>query len=147
MALNSTIFLFLLLCCSVSGQAKTDDILGKWISTDKSVSVHVYKEGKIFKAKVIWFNERLGNGEPMNSRTDSHNPDPKLRDRKLIGMEILDGLLFNPIKQRWENGKIYDASSGRTWDSYIEIKEDGGMIVRGYWKWAWMGKTIYFDKI
>ncbi|WP_193812978.1 DUF2147 domain-containing protein [Kaistella flava (ex Peng et al. 2021)] len=124
-----------------------EDILGKWMATDKSVSVLVYKEGKAIRAKVLWFDEKLGNGQPINSRVDTRNPDPKLRNRKLIGMDILENLYFNTTKQRWENGKIYDASSGRTWDSYAEIKDDGQLIVRGFWKWQWIGKTLYFDKM
>ncbi|QOW09763.1 DUF2147 domain-containing protein [Kaistella flava (ex Peng et al. 2021)] len=144
---KSSIIFFLLLCHSVMGQTKMEDILGKWMATDKSVSVLVYKEGKAIRAKVLWFDEKLGNGQPINSRVDTRNPDPKLRNRKLIGMDILENLYFNTTKQRWENGKIYDASSGRTWDSYAEIKDDGQLIVRGFWKWQWIGKTLYFDKM
>ena len=79
-------------------QNKKDDILGKWMATDKSVAVNVYKEGNAFKAKVIWFDERLGSGSPMNSRVDSYNPDSNLRPRKIIGMDILKGLQFNSEK-------------------------------------------------
>lgn len=147
MLAKSSIIFFLFLFHCVIGQTKMEDILGKWMATDKSVSVLVYKEGKLIKAKVLWFDEKLGNGQPINSRVDSRNPDPKLRNRKLIGMDILENLYFNADKKRWENGKIYDASSGRTWDSYAEIKEDGQLIVRGFWKWQWIGKTLHFDKM
>ena len=144
---KSSILFFLLLFYTTPAQNRIDDILGKWMASDQSVSVYVYKEGKNFKAKVLWFDERLGNGKPMNSRIDSHNPDSSLRNRKLIGMDILNNLIFNSEKQRWENGKIYDASSGRTWDSYVEIKDNSQMCVRGYWKWPWIGKTLYFSKM
>ncbi|MDQ0477255.1 DUF2147 domain-containing protein [Chryseobacterium gotjawalense] len=144
---KSSIIFFLLLFYTATAQNRIDDILGKWMSVDKTVSVSVYREGKNFKARILWFDERLGNGKPMNTRVDSHNPDLNLRNRKLIGMEILKNLNFNHEKQRWENGKIYDASSGRTWDSYIEIQENGLMIVRGYWKWTWIGKTLHFNKM
>lgn len=94
---------------NVFSQNKKDDILGKWMATDKSVAVNVYKEGTGFKAKVIWFDEKLGSGSPMNSRVDGYDPDSTLRHRKIIGMDILEGLQFNSEKQRYENGKIYDA--------------------------------------
>ncbi|MFC6269721.1 DUF2147 domain-containing protein [Frigoriflavimonas asaccharolytica] len=101
----------------MNSQTKKDAVLGKWIATDKSVAVQVYRQGNDYQAKVIWFDERLGSGTPMNTRIDTHNPDEKLRSRKVIGMDILNGLSFNNENERWENGKIYDASSGRTWDT------------------------------
>lgn len=139
-----SIILIIISFLNVFCQNKKDDILGKWVATDKSVAVNVYKEGNAFKAKVIWFDERLGSGSPMNSRVDSYNPDSNLRHRKIIGMDILEGLQFNSEKQRYENGKIYDASSGRVWDAYVEIKEGSRLCVRGFWKWPWIGKTLYF---
>lgn len=143
---KSSIFLLLFLCCKLSAQTKMDDILGKWIATDKSVKVQIYKEAGTFKAKVIWYDIKLGSGKPMHASVDQRNPNPNMRNRKIIGMEVLDDLHYNATKQRWENGKIYDASSGRTWDSYVEIKEDGKLIVRGYWKWQWIGKTLHFER-
>lgn len=143
-----TISLFLVLFSTqIFAQTKKDDVLGKWISTDKSVAVQVYRQGNDFKAKVIWFDERLGSGTPMNSWHDTHNPDEKLRTRKVIGMDILNGLNFNSANQRWESGKIYDASSGRTWDALGEINSEGKLCVRGFWKFSWIGKSLYFTRI
>lgn len=144
--IKSSIFFLLLLCSTVNAQTKMDDILGNWMATDKSVKVQVYKEGGTFKAKVIWYDIKLGSGKPMHASVDHRNPNPKMRHRKIIGMEVLDGLHFNSATKRWENGKIYDASSGRTWDSYAEIRADGELIVRGYWKWQWIGKTLHFER-
>ena len=146
MMFKSSIFFLLFLCCTVKGQTKIDDILGNWMATDKSVKVQVYKESGTFKAKVIWYDVKLGSGKPMHAATDTRNPNEKLRNRKIIGMQVLDGLHFNASNQRWEKGKIYDASSGRTWDSYAEIKDNGELIVRGYWKWQWIGKTLHFER-
>lgn len=127
-------------------QISKDDVLGRWISTDKSVAVNIYREGNNFKSKVIWFDERLGSGTPMNTRIDTHNPNSKMRDRKVIGMDVLENLNFNTENKRWENGKIYDASSGRTWDTFAEIQKDGQLFVRGFWKFTWIGKTLYFKR-
>ena len=144
--IKSSILFLLLLSFTVSGQTKMDDILGNWMAVDKSVKVQVYKESGTFKAKVIWYDVKLGSGKPMHASTDTRNPNEKLRNRKIIGMHVLDGLHFNSANKRWENGKIYDASSGRTWDSYAEIKDNGELIVRGYWKWQWIGKTLHFER-
>ena len=139
-------FLFLTFL-NAFGQTSKDDILGKWMASDKSVAVNVYLDGNLFRAKVIWFDEQLGSGKPMNSRVDSENPNVRLRHTKIIGMDVLEGLSYNSKSQRWENGKIYDASSGRTWDSFAEIKENGQLCVRGYWKFKFIGKTLCFTRM
>ncbi len=146
MIVKSSFFFLFLLCSTINAQTKMDDILGNWIAIDKSVKVQIYKEDGTFKAKLIWYDIRLGSGKPMHASVDNKNPNTKLRNRKIIGMEVLDGLHFNPTNNRWEKGKIYDASSGRTWDSYVELREDGELIVRGYWKWQWIGKTLHFER-
>ena len=138
--------IFLFLSVFNFAQINENSILGKWIATDKSFAVNVYKVGNDFQAKVIWFDEKLGSGTPMNSRIDSGNPNKNLRHRKIIGMDVLENLTYNAGKKRWEHGKIYDASSGRTWDSYAEIKEDGLLYVRGYWKFTWIGKALHFKR-
>lgn len=140
--------LFSLLSLSIFANAQTnqDDVLGRWITTDSKAAVNIYKYGNNFRAKVIWFDDKSGSGKPMNSRTDEDNPDASLRNRKIIGMDILEGLSYNSQTKRWENGKIYDASSGRTWDAYLEIQNNGELRVRGYWKFKWIGKTIHFRR-
>ena len=140
------IFLFLVFSSSSFAQKNIDEILGKWIATDKTFAVNIYKEGNSFQAKVIWFDERMGSGKPMHSRTDHANPRAELRNRKVIGMDVLHDLTYNSEKHLWENGKIYDASSGRIWDSYAEIKKDGKLYVRGFWKFTWIGKALHFTR-
>ncbi len=130
-----------------NAQSKADQILGDWISTDKSVAVKVFKIHDEYEAKIIWFNEKLGSKKPMHERYDTENPNPQLRSRKIIGMEILNGLHYNPKSDTWENGKIYDASSGRTWDSAIDMMANGTLKVRGFWKFKWIGKTMTFKRL
>ena len=64
---------------------------------DNTVSVKVYKYNKEYRAKVVWFDERLGSGKPMNLRRDTQNLDPELQKRKVIGLEILEGLTLSLI--------------------------------------------------
>ena len=139
------IFVSLALPVLSFSQNKEDDILGNWIATDHSVAVNVYKVNGQYRAKVLWFDDRLGSGRPMNLRHDTENPNPELRTRKIIGMEILEGLRYDPETHSWEHGRIYDGTTGRTWDSSAEIKE-GILKVRGYWKFKWIGKSMSFRK-
>ncbi|MBF8456206.1 DUF2147 domain-containing protein [Kaistella sp. G5-32] len=141
------IFIFYFSIFTLQAQVKADDILGNWTTVENSVSVKVYKLNNEYRAKVTWFDERLGSGKPMNLRHDTQNVDPELRKRKVIGMEILEGLTFNPETSSWENGTIYDGSSGKYWDSSVTLNKDGTLKVRGYWKVKWIGKSLIFRRV
>ncbi|KIA90469.1 DUF2147 domain-containing protein [Kaistella jeonii] len=141
------IFIFYFSIFTLHAQVKADDILGNWTTVENSVSVKVYRLNNEYRAKVTWFDERLGSGKPMNLRHDTQNLDPELRKRKVIGMEILEGLKFNPATSSWENGTIYDGSSGRYWDSSVTLNKDGTLKVRGYWKVKWIGKSLIFRRV
>ena len=68
--------------------------------------VEVSKEKEQFKAKIIWFNDDPS--KPMDEWRDKHNPDPALRNRKILGLEILRGLRYDWNSHTWEGGKIYE---------------------------------------
>lgn len=140
-------FAFLFNFLWVSAQSAENQILGKWMSLEKSVMVEVFRKTGGFGAKVIWFNEKLGSKVPMEDRLDTQNPNPKLRQRKILGMEVLNGLVYNADKKFWEKGQIYDAQSGRTWESSVHLLANGQMKVRGFWKFEWIGKSINFYRV
>src|SRR5688572_4786071 len=94
-----------------------DDIIGQWMSVQDNVKVQVYRDGNEYKAKVLWFKDTDDKSKPMNTRTDERNPDPKLRNRKIIGMQVLSKMRFNSKSGRWEDGLIYDAKTGKEWSS------------------------------
>lgn len=147
MFIKKIIFILFFAFVQVNAQANSDKILGNWLATDNSVSVKVYKVDNDYRAKILWFDDQLGSKIPMNSQLDTENPNPSLRKRKIIGMEILEGLQYNAKQNSWEKGRIYDASSGRHWDSAATIDKNGNLKVRGFWKFKWIGKSMSFKKI
>ena len=135
------------LCNHTFADTNSDKILGKWISTEGNLIVQVYKEKDLFKAKVIWFDDSGSKKLSMNSRTDSSNPDVSLQKRKILGLEILSDLKYNPQTNRWEDGIIYDPQGGKHWKSFALINEEGLLKVKGFWKFEFICKTISFKKI
>lgn len=124
-----------------------DRIVGKWITEKKNLIVQVYRSKNEYKAKVLWFNDKDDLSRPMNIRTDYHNPDPALRDRKLIGMEVLKKLTYNNGTDSWEKGTIYDAQHGKEWSSYAYLTDDGLLRVTGYWQFKFISKSMDFNRI
>ena len=120
-----------------------NSILGKWITIEHNLELEVYKVGDNFHAKIIWFKIE-DTTRPMNTRTDDKNPNPALRHRKWLGMEVLRNLKYNAAESEWEDGIIYDAKHGREWDSVAWINSKGLLEVKGYWMFKWISKTLTF---
>ena len=80
---------------NINAQNNPDAILGKWESTEKNLVVEVYKQGNAFKAKIIWFHDVDDTITPVEQRLDIKNPDKTLRSRKIIGLDVLSGLVYD----------------------------------------------------
>ncbi|WP_460678666.1 DUF2147 domain-containing protein [Mucilaginibacter koreensis] len=124
----------------------SDRVLGKWMSTEKNLLVQVYKDGSYFQAKILWFSDKDDPSRPIETRVDYKNPDKNLRTRKLIGMTVLEDMVYVPKTNSWEGGKIYDAVSGRKWSSAAYINNKGELKVTGYWHFKWIGRTLTFTR-
>lgn len=120
-------------------------LCGKWESVEKNIIIQVYMDGNDFKAKIIWYSDT--EGKPMDYWTDRRNPNPALRSRKILGMDILRGLQYNPNNNSWENGMVYDSKHGREWNASANIDKNGQLKVRGYWHFKFIGRTMAFYRL
>jgi uncharacterized protein (DUF2147 family) len=143
----SLFVLFLCTCVTLHVQAgpPAELICGKWESTDKNLIVLVYKEGGKFSGKIIWYSDT--GGKPMDYGTDKRNPDPKLRTRKILGMNVLHDMVYNSDTNSWEDGVIYESKNGREWNASIYIDKNGMLKVKGYWHIKLIGKTMTFTRV
>jgi len=142
-----TLFIFFT-ALNVNAKNNPVAIIGKWAALPKkNLVVEVFRMGKEYKARVAWFNDRDDPSKPMKLRLDEKNPDPALRKRKLLGLEVLTNMVYNARANRWESGKIYDAKSGRIWSSTAWLTNDGILKVRGFWHFEFIGKNMNFIKV
>lgn len=125
----------------------SDRLCGKWMSEKKNCIVQVYREGDDFKAKLVWFDDSDDPSRPMETRLDVHNPSKSLRSRRLIGMNVLENLEYHPKTDSWENGMIYDAQTGRKWNSSAYMTSDNVLKVTGYWHFKFIGRTMTFNRV
>lgn len=128
-------------------QNNPDQIIGYWMSTENNLEVQIFKEGDNYNAKVIWIDDRDDKNRPMNMRTDFRNPDESLRNRKIIGLVVMNGLIYNNDNNDWEEGKIYDPHNGKDWNAKAFVTKGGLLKVRGYWGFQLLGKDLLFRKI
>jgi uncharacterized protein (DUF2147 family) len=134
-----------------SAQSKADKIIGYYLTYDDDThaeksQVQIYKStnGKYY-GKIVWLKEPLKDGKP---KVDDKNPDVKLQKRAIIGLEILKGFKFNESDNEWNDGSIYNPSSGKTYNCYINFKSANVIKIRGYIGASWMGlgKTAEWTK-
>lgn len=138
------VVLFSLISFFSFSQNSPDAIVGKWITTTGNCMVEVYKQNTEYKAKVVWFKEGK---KHMDDYTDEKNPDPALRSRKLLGMDVMHGLHYDADENEWVDGHIYDATSGKEWDSVVWLSHDHLLNVKGYWVFKFLSETKTFKKV
>ena len=126
---------------------KADDILGVWLNEDKDAHIEVYNESGKYFGKIIWLlHPNEDNATTPN--LDDKNQDESLRSRPVMGLKLLTDFVFDGDDE-WEDGKIYDPKSGKTYSCYIEFYEGNKdeLKVRGFIGFSLIGKTTYWTRV
>ncbi len=124
------IFLFLAIYAVTVIAQEADKITGIWWNEEKTTKIEVKKvDGKYIGTIVYMIPEKYENGQPPK---DDNNPDPKLQTRSLIGLQILDGFVYDSKKKEWKDGTIYDPKSGNTYDCYGWFENDELLKLKGF---------------
>jgi len=136
-----TIFLLLLstliLQTNSFANSGPDVIIGEWLSQEKDGKISIYKQGDKFYGKISWGK--------TPGRKDTNNPDAKLKNRDLLGLVILHD--FKYTGSAWEDGKIYDPKSGKTYDCILKVKDNNKILeIRGYVGVPMFGRTATWTR-
>ena len=126
---------------TVAGFAQeADKIMGIWWNDEKTTKIKVEKkDGKYIGTIVYMIPEKYENGEPPK---DKENPDPALRDRSVVGLQILSGFEYDAKDKEWQDGTIYDPKSGNTYDCYAWLENDDLLKLKGYVAGIrWLGRS------
>lgn len=99
-------------------------ITGKWVTDDGKAIVTIQQCGSTLCGRV----SRLLKATPGVPKTDVRNPDPALRSRPMLGLEVLTG--FTDAGDDWR-GKIYSPEEGKTYRSIVSRNPDGTLKVKG----------------
>lgn len=127
-----------------------DAILGKWHTTDDKSVVTIFKRENQYCARIVSLKEPnwpvddkdgMG-GKPKNDR---NNPDSRLRDRPIVGMEFMTGFVPDG-NNRWKYGKIYDPESGKTYKCKMTLTSTNSLEVRGFIGISLLGRTVVWTR-
>lgn len=126
-----------------SGQSA---VIGYWATQDSILEVATTGDSLSMRVVAMEnpvYTEGEEYGPPGAVRVDVNNPDPALRDRPIMNLELLSEYEFS--KNRWR-GKIYDPQSGNVYSSTMWV-EDGELKMRGYIGVAFLGRTQTFAPV
>lgn len=120
------IFAALAAIAALAGPAQAaDPIAGRWVTQEKDAVIAIAPCRQQFCGTIDRFLVPPPQGADQR---DINNPDPALRQRRLLGSAILLG--FAPDGALWR-GRIYDPKSGKTYRSVIRRKGAGTLEVKG----------------
>ncbi|MGB9702876.1 MAG: DUF2147 domain-containing protein [Candidatus Kapaibacteriota bacterium] len=135
-------FIFIFVFSIILKAEKADDIIGQWYTENNESLVEIYKNNGKYYGKIIWLKEPNRNGKP---KLDEKNPDDKLKERPILGLNILKDFVFDGSNE-WNDGKIYDPKSGKTYSCYIKFEDTDKLKIRGYIGISLLGRTTYWTR-
>jgi uncharacterized protein (DUF2147 family) len=110
--------------------AAPDAILGTWLTDDGDSKVDITAAkaadgSAVYGGKVIWLKESQRDGKPL---LDAKNADASLRERPILGLQILSG--FKPAAGGWSGGTVYSPRAGKSFPAELSIGPDGRLELK-----------------
>ena len=145
--MKKTLFLFVLLVLGAARMASAQSMspLGTWTNAEKKATFEIYKCGDKLCGKIVSLavpNDPK-TGKP---KLDTENPDPKLRSRPKLGLVFMQGFKYDS-ENKWDDGKIYDPETGKTYSCYMKMESANTMEVKGYVGFSLIGKSQTWTRV
>jgi uncharacterized protein (DUF2147 family) len=115
----------------ICGGVHASAVEGEWATQGNAAHVRIERCSAAAEALcgvVTWLWEPIdAQGLPVR---DKHNPDPRLRDRSIIGISLLEG--FGPsVDGSPMQGRIYNPENGRTYAASLKLRRPDILEVKG----------------
>lgn len=95
-------------------------VVGRWRDSDGESEITIGRCGAALCGRIVWLKE---------PRTDRFNPDTRLRDRSLLGLQVLSG--FAPDAGGILTGSGYNPADGKTYRTTLALSGPHALVVRG----------------
>ena len=142
---NAIMMMLMVLFCSMGSMAQSaaDKIIGtyKAVQEGRESKVKFSKYGDGYRGQIIWLkNNKNSDG---SIKTDVKNPDKAKRNVPADKIVIIDKVTYED--GIWQNGKIYDPKSGKTYKVEIRFSDAKTLEVKG--KLGPFFKKVYWTKL
>ena len=137
------IFTSMILMLAPLAAAFAQDVVGKWKLEDGTAIVEVYQQGDVFNGKIVWLQKPTeADGTPA---VDDLNPDPKLRTRQVLGLNMLNNL--KKTGNEYTGGSIYDPGNGKTYNCSMKVEGDILKVRGSLDKRGLIGRTMDWFRV
>jgi len=120
--------------------------LGLWYVEGGAAQVEINSCEGALCGRVVWLRSPLG--EYGCDLHDRHNPNVTLRNRTILGLEVLRGLkLADAQGNEWTGGMVYDPTSGKTYMCNLRMEGDHRLHLRGYLGIPLLGRTTTWIRV
>jgi uncharacterized protein (DUF2147 family) len=118
--------------------------IGRWYAERGAAQVDISPCSTGLCGRVVWLRSPFD--EDGCELRDHYNPDPALRERPVIGAQILFGL--EPAGDHvWTGGSIYDPASGNTYHCTMSLDGENRLKLRGYIGIPLLGRTTTWFRV
>ena len=126
---------------------EADKVLGYWLTQYKDSQVKIFKasNGKYY-GEVRWLENP--NEEDGTPKLDDENEDESLRNKPILGLQILKDFEYNADDQEWNEGTIYDPKNGKKYSCYMWFEEgdNNTLHVKGYIGFSLLGREVAWTR-
>lgn len=106
--------------------ASAEELIGTWLTQQGDAHIRVAKCGNALCGTVAWLRDAVtSTGQPP---MDIRNPNPSLRNRKVLGIRIFE--MTQDASGSWTGG-IYNADDGQTYKGRLAPQGENGLEVQG----------------
>jgi uncharacterized protein (DUF2147 family) len=127
--------------------AAADPLAGDWVTGDGKAHVRLAlaADGKTETGSIVWLQSP--NDDSGKPRVDDRNPDEAQRARAIMGLTIVTGLAPDG-DDGWDDGRIYDPMSGKTYRCKATLAKDGKTLrFRGYIGISLLGRSETWTRV
>ena len=131
-------------CLALTCSAWAATPVGLWYAEGGAAQVAIEACGETLCGRVVWLRSPLD--EDGCELRDRNNPEPGLRNRPVVGLEVLRGL--SPRSDgTWSDGRIYDPGSGNTYTCAARLESENRLRLRGYLGIPLIGRTTTWIRV
>jgi uncharacterized protein (DUF2147 family) len=116
---------------------------GIWIDDTGQGAIEIMPCAERLCGRIVWLKDPFTKaGAPL---TDGYNPEAKLRQRPICGLQVIGDLKLQP-NGAWDQGWIYDPKEGKSYDVEIMLKGPDRLQVKGYLGVKFLSETFIWTR-